>query len=291
MKQSDKLILGTVQIGLDYGINNRQGKVRLEDSLSILNEAYTAGIRTLDSAEVYGNAHNIIGKHHEQNPNQVFNVITKIPANADADTIGGKVQKYLDELGVNQLNTLMFHSFDSYKSNPEMKGLLLDLKSDGLFSYLGVSVYTNQEIEAIITDDEIDLIQLPFNLLDNYSHRGELLEKAKRKGKIIHTRSVFLQGLFFMNPEEEHPIVAQLKKELTAIRQLSKSNQISVVDLALGYCFAQNHLDQVLIGVDSISQLKENLKALKNPIPNELIKQIDKLLVEDKNLLNPSLWN
>ena len=291
MKQSDKLILGTVQIGLDYGINNRQGKVRLEDSLSILNEAYTAGIRTLDSAEVYGNAHNIIGKHHEQNPNQVFNVITKIPANADADTIGGKVQKYLDELGVNQLNTLMFHSFDSYKSNPEMKGLLLDLKSDGLFSYLGVSVYTNQEIEAIITDDEIDLIQLPFNLLDNYSHRGELLERAKEKGKIIHTRSAFLQGLFFKDPDEDHPIVAQLKKELIVIKQLSNLNQVPVVDLSLGYCLAQDHIDQVLIGVDSVSQLRKNLKALKNPIPSELYDRINKIVVEDRNLLNPSLWN
>ena len=291
MKSANKLILGTVQMGLSYGVNNTKGKISTEDSFDILNEAYTAGIRTLDTAELYGGAHGIVGKYHKNYPNKTFNVITKIPAKTSSKNIKSKIFNYLNELGVEKLNTLMFHSFDSYKSNPEMKGLLLDLKSDGLFSYLGVSVYTNQEIEAIITDDEIDLIQLPFNLLDNYSHRGELLERAKRKGKIIHTRSAFLQGLFFKDPNEDHPIVSQLRKELSVIKKQSQLYEISISNLALCYCLAQDHIDQVLIGVDSVSQLNENLKALKNPIPNELIKQIDKLLVEDKNLLNPSLWN
>lgn len=291
MRQSDKLILGTVQMGLDYGINNSQGKIRLEDSLNILNNAYSVGIRKLDTAEVYGNAHNIIGKYHEENPNHIFNVITKIPANACADSIKGRVHKYLDELGIDQLDTLMFHSFDSYKSNPELKERLLDLKSEGLFKYLGVSVYTNQEIEVLIADNEIDLVQLPFNLLDNYSQKGELLKRAKELGKIIHIRSAFLQGLFFKDPDEDHPIVLQLKKELTAIKELSKLNQIPIADFALGYCVAQDHIDQVLIGVDSVSQLLENLKALKNPIPSELFDRINKIIVEDRNLLNPFLWN
>lgn len=291
MKLSNKLILGTVQMGLDYGINNSRGKVRLEDSLNILKEAYSAGIRTLDTAEVYGNAHNVIGKHHEENQNQYFDVITKIPDKTSFEIVKSKIYNYLNDLGVDKLSTLLFHSFDSYKSNPTLKGILLELKSEGLFNYLGVSVYTNQEIEAIIIDDEIDLIQLPFNLLDNYSQKGELLKRGKEMGKIIHTRSAFLQGLFFKNPDEEHNIVSQLKTELSTIKEYSLLNDISISNLALGYCLAQDHIDKVLIGVDSVSQLYENLKALKNPIPNELLKQIDRIFVEDKNLINPSLWN
>lgn len=278
-------------MGLSYGINNTLGRINLKDSLEILNEAYSAGIRTLDTAAVYGNSHDVIGKHHKNKPKQIFDVITKIPRETSTYCIGRKVQKYLTELGVERLSTLMFHSFDSYKSSPEMKKRLLDLKSEGLFNYLGVSVYTNQEIEALIVDNEVEIIQLPFNLLDNYSQRGELLKRAKEEGKIIHTRSAFLQGLFFKEPDEDHPIVTQLKNELSIIKEHSRINQISIANLALGYCLAQDHIDQVLIGVDSASQLCENLKAAKNPISSELIDKINNLFVEDEKLLNPSLWN
>ena len=33
---TDKLILGTAQMGLDYGINNHKGKISQKESLSIL---------------------------------------------------------------------------------------------------------------------------------------------------------------------------------------------------------------------------------------------------------------
>ena len=68
---NNKLILGTVQMGLPYGINNSTGKVSLEDSLEILDYAFENGIKTLDTAEAYGNAHEVIGIFHHHNPNSV----------------------------------------------------------------------------------------------------------------------------------------------------------------------------------------------------------------------------
>ena len=58
----DKLILGTVQLGVDYGINNEIGKPSIADALSILEYAYKKKIRFLDTAEAYGDAQKIIGK-------------------------------------------------------------------------------------------------------------------------------------------------------------------------------------------------------------------------------------
>ena len=40
-----KLILGTAQMGLDYGINNSLGKIKKEESFKILKNAYDFGIR------------------------------------------------------------------------------------------------------------------------------------------------------------------------------------------------------------------------------------------------------
>ena len=79
-----KFILGTVQMGLDYGINNTNGQVSLENSHEILEYAFNHGIRILDSAEAYGNAHEVIGSFHKNHPDKLFEIITKLPHQFDA---------------------------------------------------------------------------------------------------------------------------------------------------------------------------------------------------------------
>jgi len=57
-----KIILGTVQFGLDYGINNNNGKPNNNEIKSILDYAFDNKINFLDTAEAYGNSHEIIGE-------------------------------------------------------------------------------------------------------------------------------------------------------------------------------------------------------------------------------------
>ena len=101
---NNKLILGTVQMGLAYGINNKIGKVSLSKSLDILKCAFDNGIRTLDTAEVYGDAHYIIGLFHERFPDSKFNIITKFPHSIKRDLIKDKLSDYLNVLSVKSLD-------------------------------------------------------------------------------------------------------------------------------------------------------------------------------------------
>ena len=125
-----KLILGTVQMGLDYGINSKFGKISFKESHQILLKAYKSGVITLDTAEAYGNAHQVIGEFHRSNPNHKFNIVTKVPHNFDSHSIENKIKEYLKDLEVNYLEVLMFHSFDSFKSNLGTVDKLLELKSN-----------------------------------------------------------------------------------------------------------------------------------------------------------------
>jgi len=286
---NNKLILGTVQMGLPYGINNNSGKISLQNSIEILEYAFNNGIETLDSAESYGNAHEVIGIFHDQNPNKIFRVITKLPHQVNDDIVK-KVDGYLKELKVNQLETLMFHSYASYEENIENFGLLKRLKLDKKIKTIGVSVYTNNEIEKVILNDDIDIIQLPFNLFDNTNLRSDILMKAKSKGKIIHTRSALLQGLFFKDIDDTNKIVQKLKKELTLISEISRNEKTSISALALSYCLHQKTIDNVLIGVDSLSQLKDNIKSISYKITPQTIEHIDTIEIKNLDLLNPSLW-
>lgn len=287
----EKLILGTVQMGLPYGVNNTRGKISTDESFEILSEAYNAGIRTLDTAEVYGDAHRVIGRFNESNPDKIFKVVTKIPAGRETDNIENTVQQYLDRLQVERLEVLMFHSYASYESQMELTDVLQELKLNGLLRHVGVSVYTNREVEIVIEDDRIDLIQLPFNLLDNHNLRGDILEKAKVKGKIIHTRSAFLQGLFFKNATESHPVSDPLRSELLMIRDIAEKHGIYMATLALQYCLQQHYIDKVIIGVDSLDQLNSNIRTCKTVVEKSVFEEISKIHINNTRLINPSLWN
>jgi len=287
----NKLILGTVQMGLPYGINNDQGQITEEDSIVILRYAFQNGINYLDTAEAYGTAHAVIGKYHQLYPDNKFHVITKLPHHIDQN-IAFKVETYLNELNVTSLHALLFHSYTSYKENIENLHLLNTSKENGKIEKLGVSVYTNDQIDDVICDENIDIIQLPYNIFDNKNQRGIYLEKIRQSGKTIHTRSCFLQGLFFSSIDSEKTIVTKLRNELMEIQNISVQHSISVQRIALNYCIQEPLIDQVLIGVDTLDQLKKNISDAQLTISNQIIDEINStIIIENENLLNPSLWN
>ncbi|WP_448699657.1 aldo/keto reductase [Mucilaginibacter sp. AW1-3] len=289
MQAINKIVLGTVQFGLNYGINNTTGKPTQQTVNAILNAAHQSGVRCLDTAEAYGNAHDIIGQFHRQYPHQVFNVITKLPHHID-EKIEDKIEKYLDELHVKQLEGLLFHSYQTYKDNQQSVGRLNTYKNNGKVKHLGVSVYTNQQMEDVIADDNISIIQLPFNLFDNINQRGQAIKKAKARGKIIHTRSAFLQGLFFSSLQNPNETVKALINELTYIQQLSARTEISIQKMALNYCLQQPDIDHILIGVDTLEQLNQNLANADESLTAGIINSINDIRIKNSDLLNPSLW-
>lgn len=288
----NKLILGTVQFGLNYGINNSEGKPTENHVFKILDQAYHMGIRVLDTAEAYGNSQEIIGKYHSERDFR-FEIITKYSGSAsdiEAD-FEQHIDQNLKELNIPSLHVYMFHSFASFNDNLDFilknhKKILLS----GKVKKIGVSVYTNDEVEKLLGYDFIEVIQLPFNLLDNSNFREDMILQAKKAGKEIHTRSVFLQGLFFKEIDTITGNLSSLKKKLTSIHAISKRNNISINDLSIGYVNKKNYIDHILMGVDSLKQLNSNFESFNAPISNTTEREIDQLVVTDKNLLNPSLW-
>lgn len=278
-------------MGLSYGINNSTGKISFNDSCKILLKAFESGISVLDTAEAYGNAHQVIGEFHKLNPMIKFDICTKIPYDIDVNLIEEKITTYIKDLNVECLEVLMFHSFDSYKDNYQIVDMLNNIKSQGLIKNIGVSIYTNNQIEELLLDDAISVVQMPFNLLDNESVRGVLMQKLKDTGKIVHTRSAFLQGLFFKENSETNAVFQKLSTELIEIKSIANGENISMSNLALGYCLRQKNIDQVLIGVDSISQLIDNIESAKYMLNQEVVNKINAVQVENLDLLNPSLWN
>ena len=290
----DKIILGTAQLGLDYGINNSEGKPSLEKSFDILNLAYSLGIRTLDTAEAYGDAHKVIELFHNSVDFR-FKIITKYSSKVKEYPveISKRIEQHCKNFDLQVLEGYMFHSHDELKKALLADKLILKkLNQNKFVRKIGVSVYTNSQVEDVLNYKEIDLIQLPFNLFDNESLRKITLLKAKDNNIEIHTRSAFFQGLFFKDIDKLKGHLLGFKKDLFFLDEVVKRNKIKKMDLALNYPISKEYIDKVLIGVDNVKQLHENIKSLNEFKKWSVFNAIDNYInIINKELLNPSKWD
>lgn len=287
-----KIILGTVQFGLPYGIANNTSKVIGDEELKeLLNYARRVGITRLDTAKDYGNSIERIGDYHQNN--KYFKVISKFKGATLKSGLISAVKEDLSTLRLNSFDTFLFHSFEDLKNESFVEQLLC-LKKDGLINKIGVSVYDNSEFGEAGASDVIEVIQLPFNLLDNENERGKLIDAARNKGKEIHIRSVFLQGLFFMSVDAIPPKLSPLTTYLKQLKETAREFDATMGEMALMYALLNSKIDGVLIGVDNVRQLKDNIDLIEDSkLSKSFIKRVNSIKVapEHKHLLNPVNWN
>lgn len=283
-----KIVLGTVQFGLNYGINNLIGRLSEEQVFGILDLAVRFGIQELDTADGYGDAVNILNKYLTKNPRS-FDLMSKFADNGEKGFLE-IFNESLVRLGVPYLEVYYFHKFSDFVAFQQFDKIEL-LKKAGKLNLLGVSIYSNDELEVAIESPELDVIQLPFNVLDRSARKIELLKKARRRNKKVYARSVFLQGLFFMDPMRLPVRFLPLSEQLMRIRQLASESGMSLHELCLNYVLHKDYIDRVLIGVDSDHHLIENMNSIHASFSDSVARSIENIDVPDVGLLDPRGWN
>jgi len=281
----EKMIIGTVQFGLDYGVNTATAKKMAQETCDeILDIAQANNITKLDTAEIYGDSIDKIG--HYQKSKTKFEILSKFhtPENVYATLTNSLQRLYIDSY-----HTILAHRSQDLLTNKDVQADLMRLKNEGLTRYIGVSIYTNEEFSQAIDSDYLDVIQFPFNLLDNYAQRGELMKRAKDAGKILHARSVYLQGMFL----KEFPLPAKLKpleEYIQRLRMLSEQNEISMPALCLEYVFSNDLIDNVVVGHHKPSQLQGNIDLIRNFKNGSYLREVNDIRVSVPELLSPRNW-
>lgn len=282
-----KIVLGTVQLGMPYGINNSYGKPSKHEAFKILDTAFSNGIILLDSADVYGESLQIIGDYHRATGNK-FELVNKFKLDNCYQSLTDKLQNCLDVTGLSQLYSYMYHSYDDYISG-KVSTELDRIKELGLIKKIGVSLYSLEELKVVAGDSKINLIQLPANIFDLNQEKVDLLIKAKANGKEIHVRSVFFQGMFFRDPETLTGNIKRLKPYLLALRELVSRQGVDLKKMALNHILQKEYIDSVVLGVDNSLHLQENLSPMEFRSDCEDLATI-KIKPEDIYLLNPANW-
>ena len=278
MSGIDKLVLGTVQFGCQYGINSA-GRPSKEMVSQILKEAYDAGIRKLDTSSAYGDSEQVLGECAPKDAE--FEIVSKFPKGIGP--INEAIEGSLSRLGAKKLYGYLLHHFELYKENNALWDEFRRLKDEGKVSKIGFSLYTPEELELLIKNKvEFDLLQIPHNIFDRKF--DPYLKNLAEAGVEIHVRSTFLQGLFFKDRETLPEKMQPLKKYLLALDEYSKAQGLSISELALNYNIQNPYIAGVLIGVDNVEQLRTNINSVSDKVVN-----LD-IVVKEQELLNPVNW-
>lgn len=282
-----KIILGTAQLGLDYGISNCNGKPSINDSFELLKRAYELGIFELDTAFVYGNSQQIISEF-QNNEKKFFKVYTKFQNICD---IINELKKGHELFGTNSFEAVSFHNFNDYYNFNSFDELYAAKKKYKI-KKIGVSVYDNIQIEYVLEKNNIDFIQIPFNCFDNDYQRGIILNKVKDLNIEVHCRSVFLQGLFYLNGDQLKGKLSSFSSSLNWFHNLKDEYDLSIEELCLSYVNSKPYIDKIVMGVANLNQLNTNFISLNTvKLPEELIKKIDNFVFNKPELLLPVNWS
>lgn len=276
MNNINKIGLGTVQFGLPYGISNRAGQTSPSQVTQILKIAGKNGIEILDSASAYGNAEEVLGK----NSLVGFKIVSKYLPPATGTSVSLQLNNSLQNLNISRLYGYLAHRPLEILNSPEEWKELQDLKENGKVEKIGFSLNEPDELDALLDRNYIpDLIQVPYNYFDRRFEKGIL--KLKDGGCEIHTRSAFLQGLFFINSEDLSSYYTEVKPLLSILQE----NKEALPGKLLKFVIDKPFIDKVIIGVENEVQLTQNLHDIKEadvlPAMNQSI---------TNNILIPSRW-
>lgn len=286
-----KLALGTAQFGLDYGVANKKGQVSRATAKEMLELARFSGIDTLDTAIAYGESESCLGEVGVKG----FKLITKIPeVPNDCNNISQWINDQL-EVSLSHLDTKTIHAVLLHRPIQLLgeKGVALfealeEIKDLGLVSKIGISASSPDEVAKITEKFSIDLVQVPFNLVDRRLYHSGCLAKLKGEGIEVHVRSVFLQGLLLMPQAAIPEKFSKWGSLWNRWHDWLSSNNVSAVQACLAFPLSFPEIDRVIVGADDIEQMQQIIIASMSDIN---VSELPDINSDSEDLITPSLWS
>jgi aryl-alcohol dehydrogenase-like predicted oxidoreductase len=290
---NNKIALGSAQFGLQYGVANAIGHVPIDCVAQIINKAREEGVDTIDTAISYGSSESVLGLVGVDG----FKVITKLPPLPKSpvkviEWVNKQVELSLSRLRIDKLDGVLLHRPEDITgvSSFEYQEALKILKRDNLCSATGISIYDPLELGRLWLDSNRwmpDIIQAPLNIFDQRLIDSGWLAKLSNSGVRVHVRSTFLQGLLLMDADSIHSYFEPWRVNLDNWILWCARSEISCLAAALDFVSSQSEVEKIVIGVDSLQQLREILSVKQ--YGGE--KVWDSFKNTDPGLIDPRQWN
>ena len=283
-----KLVIGSAQLGMNYGLFNNK-KISRNEFKKIEKLVLRSNINFIDTATSYGNSENIIGNSRLKK----LHIITKIKLPRKKNIhiknwVSKEISRTLIKLKINKIYGVLIHNYKDLlgKNGKNYLFSLQELKRKKIIKKIGISVYSPQEIKKIWKFWKPDIIQAPFNPLDNrilVSGWINILKKFKVK---IFVRSIFLQGLL-INDNSSFIINKNSKILLNKFKNWCYKNNVPLLQACLHFIKQFKKIDYLVVGFNNYNELKEIIDVFKK----KLIIIPRKFSTNKINLIDPRKWH
>lgn len=275
-----RLVLGTAQFESSYGIarDKSEASVPLEPKL-MLAEASAVGISSLDTAPGYGSAEQIIGDYGWRGE-----IATKVDKHSSPRE---SLHQSLRRLKRDIVDVVYVHDYQQLASESFVSEFV-SLRGDGARS-LGASVYELDEFEDAMSRDIFDVLQFPLSVFDR--RFLPIAATASARGIRLVARSAMLQGLLSRNglamAKPSQPLQPLLRDFEEVCDRFTCEPQVAAVSWVL----CQPFIDQIIIGFDSVSQLRQIVQqCAETSMSTNAVALLDDLPQPSRDLVDPRTW-
>lgn len=295
-----KITLGTVQLSMKYGISNKT-KPSIQTTNEVLDAANQLGIKSFDTSPQYGDIEKVLGDFFQKKTILKPTIISKIPSiqfnqKPNFDDVYKEVKKHikksLKNLKLEKIPVCLIHN---PKNMTDYDGMIVksleQLRLEGRIEKIGCSIYTKKDVQEFLKLNKFQVIEIPVNLFNTGIINDEMFRQLNKNKIVVLARSVFLQGLFFLDPYNLPPKVKKAKKYLLELHEISNNFSIPIPQLALAFVNNQKYISSVIIGVENQTQLHQNIEWFNYTLP----KKVEKLIIEKfsnvpESVNNPLNW-
>lgn len=253
-----KIIVGCVQLGLKYGIANKS-KIKNLELKKIFNFCKKNNILKFDTSLNYGNIDQKIIRYFSKENIKIY---TKV------DKSNFEKFKKIYKNNTSKIECIYFHNLNDFLDK-KFRNKILSYKKEFKIKKIGLSIYEKQELKYLNKD--INVVQIPINILNRNFDNDRIKKILNRKKIEINARSIFQQGLFRINQKKLRKNFYELYEPIKLIRKLSKKNNLNTFELSLSYVNSLRFINNLIIGFNSLNQLKQNIKSLQKKPPKNLI--------------------
>ncbi len=289
MISKNKIVIGTAQFGTSYGISNSGIILNQSEVNKIFDLADKNQISFFDTSMNYGNSEKIIG----DNNNSKLSIITKLPKVPEMDKskvelwIISQVENSIERLKVNNLYGLILHYPDQLftSTGDIIFKSLINLKKEKKIKKIGLSIYSTDDLYRYIKNFDLDLVQAPFNIVDQRIISRKIIELLNLNNIELHVRSIFLQGLLLMSSHQIPKYFNKWSHIFKKWHEWLKIKNISALEACLAFTYNEKSIDRLVIGVNNSQQLEQIIK-----LNFDKNMEFPDIASCDEGLINPSNW-
>lgn len=298
------LALGTVELGLEYGIAlpGEPPRLSLDEGVRLVHAAINAGVTLIDTARAYGASEEVLGAALAGRRHEVV-LATKVRTQApDGATLRGEalrrvmrasLEESLRALRTDYIDLWQIHNVDDalLAEGEAVAAAFAEARRAGLVRAVGGSTYGVKAPLAAIESGLFDVLQVTYSVLDQRLENG-VFPLAGERGIGVVVRSVLLKGVLTARGDYLPERLAALRERSRAFRELvaARGGGLSPVQAAIAFALGHPAIGSTLVGVRSEGELREALGATKQPLDPRLRSELAALRLDDPDLLNPSTW-